>query len=77
MFVLGFYLEKEIMIRRISSEWASKDKYWAQMNNTGFFSPIPIPIQYSCLNQQFQYNPDTNTISFSSAIKLIFYTNIC
>ena len=32
MFVFGFYLEKEIvtkeLLRRISSEWASKDKYW-------------------------------------------------
>jgi hypothetical protein len=32
MFVFGFYLEKEIVIeellRRMSSEWASQDKYW-------------------------------------------------
>ena len=34
MLVFGFYLEKEIvteeLFRRISSEWASKDKYWDQ-----------------------------------------------
>jgi hypothetical protein len=30
----------------------------AQMNNTGLFSPIPIPIQYSSPSQQYQYNPN-------------------
>ena len=32
MFIFGFYLEKEIVteefLRMMSSQWASKDKYW-------------------------------------------------
>ena len=34
------------------------------MKNTGYFSliPIPIPIQYNSLIQQYQYNPNTNTL---------------
>jgi hypothetical protein len=34
----------------------------SQMNNTCLFPPIPIPIQYSTLNQEYQYNPNINTI---------------
>jgi hypothetical protein len=54
-----------------------------QMNNTGFVSPIPIP--YSSLNQQYQYNPNSNTIPihfndsvlFFLALKLLLNTIFC
>jgi hypothetical protein len=45
----------------------------AQMNNTGFSPPITIPIQYSSLNQKYQYNSNTNTIPTNFLDLVLFF----
>jgi hypothetical protein len=46
----------------------------SQMNNTGFISPIPI--QYVPLNQQYQYNPTTNTIPIIVYDPVLFFPGL-
>ena len=55
----------------IQNTHTSTDLSCAQMNNTDFFSPIPI--QYSNLNQKYQYNPNTNTIPINFNDSILFF----